>query len=606
MKYQYAKLHKVIGSKDWSWKYLVLDTWLPEIVAILFSVACFIAICAILIAYNEESQPELRYGLSLNAIVSALATGCKSSLTFVIGEAMGQLKWVWFYTKPKKLLDIQTLDSASRGPLGSIASLFQKTRRSLASIGAAVIILLLVFDPFIQQIISYPTRLTDKHRSTSIAIAKRLDYFAPSIDWKFIYSSGLWSEDTLLSPSCSTGNCTWSNFQSSGMCSQCTDITESMDLKCEQTGSDSFFLPEDAISVQALNATCQLSPPQGNSTQFDVRFQFSSSPSTPIANSIAYESIGTSWHIFSAYSKDMNIRYPETQTQPFTWPGDPLMVIGYAEIGYDQDFLNSDFVKGIRVDKVAECSLELCLLENKLSVRNGSPDLITSALDYGRLFWENSSVPSFSGQTLCWKPTDSPPDITFEDSIIPGTQDAQLSRVPFAFCGVSATIKLYEDVFVGVVHNGFTLDSNGTSSDPPDGDHNALRISSVGLDVIMSNVAKHINKEALSLNGSDVNGTALAVEVFVEVQWVWLILPIILVVSGTIFVTMVIVGNRRSGAGLWKSSVLAFFYHGLHDIDRDDSMTTSLMEKKAEGLVVRLQEPGDNQNLVLRRKKGSV
>ncbi|CAG8313442.1 unnamed protein product [Penicillium salamii] len=89
---QYTSLKNGIKAKNRSWRSLCLDIWFPEIVATIFSIACFVAIYGILYAYSDEIRPELHYGLSLNAIISLLATGCKSSLTFVIGEAMGQLK----------------------------------------------------------------------------------------------------------------------------------------------------------------------------------------------------------------------------------------------------------------------------------------------------------------------------------------------------------------------------------------------------------------------------------------------------------------------------------------------------------------------------------
>lgn len=125
---------------------------------------------------------------------------------------MGQLKWGLFYAMPQKLVDIQTLDSAGRGPIGSIAILFQETRRLLVSFGAVVIILLLAFGPFIQQIISYFTRLTDIHSETSGATTKIVDYFAPAINYDSVYSTGLWSGDNMLDPSCPSGNCTWPKF----------------------------------------------------------------------------------------------------------------------------------------------------------------------------------------------------------------------------------------------------------------------------------------------------------------------------------------------------------------------------------------------------------
>lgn len=474
---------------------------------------------------------------------------------------------------------------------------FQKTRRSLASFGAAVIILLLAFDPFIQQIISYPTRLVAMPNGNPTA--KRLEFFAPDMEYDFVYTSGLWSDDTMLSPSCPSGNCTWSKFRSSGMCSQCSDITNSMNLECENTGNISHPIQEINETSQLINVTCHLTPPQGNPTQFTQTFYFSS------LSESSYKTSGVSCNIFSAWDpNDMSSRLGYTGSRPFTWPGNPLVVVAYVETGYNEDYLHSDFISGIKVEKATECSLELCLLENEISVENGTPDMITSVLDYGELFWRSRPTPSAPWEkTLCWKPTSGPSDTIIFENSDPTEMDVELSPVEFAFCGISYKVSIPENVFEGSVSKDYIRRSDGSlESGPPFGDPNTLRIGSVGLDLIMSNVTKHMNKEALRINGSDVHGITFAIEVFVEAQWLWLILPIILVVSGTIFITLVILENRKSGRSLWKSSVLAFFYHGLHKVD-NDCMPASFMERKAEELVVQLQASGDHGDLMLQEEK---
>jgi hypothetical protein len=383
-----------------------------------------------------------------------------------------------------------------------------------------------------------------------------------------------------------------------------------MNLKCEFTGNESYSLPElgDDWQYQYVNLTCDLSPPQGNSIQFDLQFDLTLSPHFDWA----YDTPGLSWHVISAYDSSNMYTLDKTMNQTFTWPGDsdPLMVMAYAEIEFNDDYIHSDILSGIRVDKATECSLELCIFEYEVSVENGTPNMTTSVLDYGQLFWRNSSGPS--KHTLCWKPTSSPPDIKIDDHTT-NSEFLQLSPVEFAFCGVAYEIELDEKVFVGSCSQGHVRGPNITTNpdvtaydNPFNGDPNALRIGSFGLDTIMSNLAKHMNKEALRLNGSDVHGTTFVTEVFVEVQWLWLILPIILVVSGTMFIAIVIIQNKTNGTTLWKSSVLAFLYHGLHEVNKDDSMTASVMEKKAEGLVVQLQESEDHGGLILQEKKDSM
>lgn len=601
---KYTSLKRGIKAKEWSWNSLRLDTWFFEIFMTIFSIACFIGICVILIIYDQKSLPKFSYGFSMNAIVSVLATSCKSSLIFAIGEAIGQLKWVWFNGKPKKLLDIQTFDSASRGPLGSITILFQKTRRSIVSFGAAVMILLVAFDPFIQQIINYPTRLTAMQNNTSFAIAKKLDYFITEIEYPALISTGIWSDDITPSPpKCSSGNCTWPNFQSVGICSQCSDITDSTDLECEIGDDNPNLTSESGEKFRSVNVTCYITAPQGETIYIDQEFRLSSKNST-------YQTSTLTWPLFAMEFED---------SPKFVWSdnqrtSNPLIVIAYSELGYNENNLDSDFLGGISIVKATQCSLELCLLEYEISVENGIPNTVSSVLNYGQLFYRNYSHPDgihnplFGPQQLCWKPTSSQPDITKKNR---GDSYTQLSPVEFTFCGIFYTeLTLSMGIFSGSFSRKHVWYPGGADNrDNPvtnSGDLYVRHISQVGLENAMSNIAKQVNKEALRINGSEVHGTAHASEIYVEVKWLWLILPTILVVSGTTFIAIVIFQSRKNGESLWKSSVLAFLYHGLHDVEKDESMAAaSVMEKKAEELVVRLQASEDG-GLILQEEKNLV
>lgn len=152
------------------WNMLVLDTWLWEVVSMVFSSLCFIAIFGILLAYDQKESPIFPQGLLLNAIVSILSTGSKSSLIIVIGKCIGQLKWIWFHDENKRPLnDLQSFDSASRGPLGSLTMGIQDRGRSLISVEALITILVLAFDPFMQQVLSYPVRQVPNPSSIATA-----------------------------------------------------------------------------------------------------------------------------------------------------------------------------------------------------------------------------------------------------------------------------------------------------------------------------------------------------------------------------------------------------------------------------------------------------
>ena len=144
---------------------LATDTFLLEIFALLFSASCLTAAAIVMWAFDGNPLPLLPSDLTLNAIIAGLAAASKSSLIFAVAATMSQYKWCWFQTRSTRrtrLEDLQTMDDASRGPLGSALLLFNHTALSLCSVGAVVVILALAYEPVIQQVVSYPIRPTNE------------------------------------------------------------------------------------------------------------------------------------------------------------------------------------------------------------------------------------------------------------------------------------------------------------------------------------------------------------------------------------------------------------------------------------------------------------
>lgn len=163
--------------------------------------------------------------------------------------------------------------------------LFQR-KRSLATFGAAIVVLLLVFDPFVQQITKYPTQSAPISDGTGVAVTKRLKHFVPDvtlIQWNLAYAWGIWSEDNLFQANCPSGNCTWPVFRSIGVCSKCADITTSLALNChkEPRENETYWKHVD-YQKQActFNASCHIIPPLGQSTVINSTFiiSFTRSP----------------------------------------------------------------------------------------------------------------------------------------------------------------------------------------------------------------------------------------------------------------------------------------------------------------------------------------
>ncbi|KAF7615662.1 hypothetical protein F9C07_2285034 [Aspergillus flavus] len=110
-----------------------------------FSVACFVAIVAIVRAFDGKPAPVFWRVVALNAVVSVLGTASKCSLLYAMSQSIGQWKWVLLQTEKRRLRCVQTIDDASRGPWVSV-TLLTRERCSVLRIGATVMVLALALD----------------------------------------------------------------------------------------------------------------------------------------------------------------------------------------------------------------------------------------------------------------------------------------------------------------------------------------------------------------------------------------------------------------------------------------------------------------------------
>jgi hypothetical protein len=572
---------------------LVADTWTFEGVAIIFSVLCFIATIAVLRAYEHKARPNLAYGITLNAIISTLATGSKSSLLFVIGECIGQLKWVWFYKGQKKqLVDMQLFDSASRGPMGSLMVAFQHRGRSLVSLGAFILICALAIDPFMQQVLVYPVRPTVTATNSQRAAAKQAVYMLQGTlgqPMAATVSAGVWSDDFEVTPSCPSGNCTWPAFQSMGMCSQCEDITAKASLQCDNFRTNSTMAGFDSIP-------CYIDIGQGDTGKFQVNTR----------NGSKFEN----WIATMNYPEDL-VWSPYTLTRyidNFTYAGvqNPQSVLAHAKIVLASNNTTglsplSDIENTLKVTAVTQCALAICSRTYQVAVTAGISSINASLPNYGQIF--NNSDSTSTQNRLCWRP-DHVDSITVPR--IPNiSNELWANRSEFAFCPAST----YNLVLDGQSTRHMLIENTSaiwrqSGSSAFYSHANMPKISSTGLRAVIKNIAASYTKDALNASNYTIGGTIITTEVYVRVKWLWMILPAVLTVLGVIFFILTILVNRGQKLDVWKSSIMAVLFHGLDDWGektRDGPSRVGQMEKTAQQIKVKLRASDDHTTLMLDR-----
>ncbi|KAE8349839.1 hypothetical protein BDV28DRAFT_52780 [Aspergillus coremiiformis] len=571
-------------------QFLSFDTWSWEILSVIFSILCFIAILVILFIYDGRASPALPHGIRLNTVVSVLATGSKSVLIFIVSAAIGQLKWIWF-RKRNQLFDIQLFDDASRGPWGSLILLFKRRTWSLVSLGALVTVLATAFDPFMQQVLSYPMRQVQTP-SEMAAVQQCSGYSANAGDdftMRRAVNAGYWTSDFAMNPVCESGDCTWPDFKSVGFCSRCEDITSTATL---QGCTD---VPFDPNINTTQYTRCEVILPQG--TAGNVPITVTVLPSGHYAMGVPNDAI---WTVNSLG----NVAHHKA-----TYGGieNPLYVLAHANLDLPTTSdVNSHPEKGLRINKVTQCAISLCARNYRISVRRGTPLINVTSTDYGKV------VPSSdTSEEMCWlsgapslKPVRENPANHTQFAVCNAT-DLRASIAPATLIGkfyYQWTFSPAEFRSPGALP--WSLTSVGKTADDKvtvaDDFHNVLNTT---LDTVMQNIAASLTKHGRDGSSDIVHGTVSVSEVYVAVNWRWVSLPLAILLLTVLFFVLTLLADKKNGRGLWKSSVLPVLYHGLDGralSDVDEYATISYMEEYARAMEVELQLSDSNRRLILK------
>ena len=416
---------------------VLLDSWWPEVAALTVSFAFLVETTIILRYYNGNPVSRLPLGLTLNTMLALLAAGSKSSLIFSVAATMSQSKWCWLRTERggrRRLHHLQVVEEASRGPLGSVMLLMGHTKTSLLYMGAVITILSLAYEPFIQQVVSYPIeRLNSTSFDAQTTVAWGIDTSPPPVFLQGYVATGMvdgsygtgFADHT---SSCSTGNCTWNPFWSIDWCSKCT-YAPLTPQPCSVNFTDS-----PIFTSQNYQQTCdyEFAELQGVGTTLGATFtssQSSVSLSYPLVwplsawtiNETNTTSVGEYFHTITQY---FNLTAQEAHH--FVDEKNPLLALGYATPVQPMSTL--DRASSRKSIDGHICILTPCSRRYNVSVTNGIPKRSPLEEDYGTMFINEDDG------TLCWRPKNSTStNVVYDDH--PGRFD----RNPDPASGVVST-----------------------------------------------------------------------------------------------------------------------------------------------------------------------
>jgi hypothetical protein len=156
----------------------------------------------ILAVFDGKEPPSLPLGLTINSALQYLTTLAKLAFVVPIIDGLGQLKWLWFASGPRPLLDFQLYEEASRGSFVSVLKMLLRLRDifrwPLPWLASALLVSAIFTSAVTQQVVTFETKLiaTDE----GVAGAPRVSLFSRWDGSRFQLRKNV-SENSLKPPS---------------------------------------------------------------------------------------------------------------------------------------------------------------------------------------------------------------------------------------------------------------------------------------------------------------------------------------------------------------------------------------------------------------------
>ena len=372
------------------------------------------------------------------------------------------------------------------------------------------------------------------------------------------------NETVPLPPStCPTSNCTWPQYSSLGVCSQCRDVSNILQYFCKNYTAITLFgsSATDYACGYLMNETLMV----GTWLDGLIDKQVISVTIKAVAGrgGIPKEYLFSSPQYHSTLYKD--VAYPILD-----------FYVGYAPGGRESVLRNDTPI-------MMECLLDWCVKSYQSSQSQGVLNetvVNTFANDTARMLSTSEILSGIPPVVL------TPPGQSTTFHIPNGTTEA----LTYDFLGFLTDFSITE-----------LANKTGTSSF--NGIYNFVMVPPYDISPYLEAVATAMtNNMRRKLNGTTIAvGTAWGSQTFVRIRWYWISLPGFLLLATLAFLIGTIMKSSRRGVGVWKTSTFAVLVHGLTEETRrklDPKWSVSEMEAAARQFEVVLSSDEESTRLV--------
>lgn len=337
---------------------------------------------------------------------------------------------------------------------------------------------------------------------------------------------GIYLDSIQPSLTCPSGNCTWTDIHTLGVCSSCQDITSKLTRNCTNS--------------QFVDFLEEVSP---NISQCDFKTPHNQTLMTVFATVTGAEGIfGTQWNASALFTNAEADDAPATlisfeAVQALTTP-------------------NSTSVDVLRDLPVAgwSCTLSLCAKTYPfINVTNGVINVTAPKEDI--LLFANTI----------------PPYLTLYSNTSSAVGNYSFQEVDFenlnSYLSVLFSTGFFSEGINTINTNALVYLDNAPEA-PPVGSRLGLEAD---IDAAMNRLASSMTEPIRTSQNSTANpGQTLVEKTFIHVSWGWLALPIALAVLSFVLVIAAIAVTRQSGVEVWKNEVLPLLFAQLRGFEAEE------------------------------------
>jgi hypothetical protein len=502
------------------------------------------------------------------------------------------LKWFWFYSdKSRDAVDFEIFDKASRGAWGSFLLLCHTKGRSLAALGAILTLLLLTIDTFFQQLTDLPVRWT----LHGTALIPRTIRYEPQYVPEFLYGveAGQTDQNILavantffiangtqsvsfgngtrpdVPLSCPTSSCTWPPYETLGMCSQCSEVSQLLTFACLETRID---------WTSNLNSSVESYP---NATACGYFLNATSKNPTMMSGYLVAEN-------GQPEGETLVMRTLPLISNPLRiplWGGsinfkdtrDPIVdVLISSTVSRSQ-------VRANEAPTLHECVLTWCVKTIESSYQLGAYQ------ENVKIIYNSKTAVGTPWSTFTYNNGDT--DMVYLENVTisaPATE-AKFTDLGWGVSNITmiSTTMIFDQMFPAfttVAHDSLDGLLRWRLGHPTQVRTRLLKMNPW---LLPNNVTRHFERLATALTNvirSDpdshgfVAGKAFVAETYVAVHWAWFTFPLAMLCLSIIFLVATIVKTSKSAngdIGIWKTSAMPTLNYSLPQSMRHDLTSLS-------------------------------